>query len=73
MSHQLLGGLLEPLPIPCQPWSHVAMDFLTDLPESQGFTTVMVVIDRFSKACELIMKGVPTAIETAQAIFQNIF
>ncbi|KAK3569622.1 hypothetical protein QTP86_002591 [Hemibagrus guttatus] len=30
---------------------HLSIDFLTDLPSSGGFTSVMVVIDRFSKAC----------------------
>ncbi|KAK3521101.1 hypothetical protein QTP86_001892, partial [Hemibagrus guttatus] len=42
-SHLLPEGLLEPLPIPRRPWSHLSVDFLTDLPDSGGFTTVMVV------------------------------
>ncbi|KAK3536885.1 hypothetical protein QTP86_027006 [Hemibagrus guttatus] len=46
-SHQLPEGLLEQLPIPQRPWSHISVDFLTDLPSFQGFTTVMVTIDRF--------------------------
>ncbi|KAK3528352.1 hypothetical protein QTP86_034147 [Hemibagrus guttatus] len=40
-SRLLLEGLLEPLPIPRRPWSHLSVDFLTDLPDSGGFTTVM--------------------------------
>ncbi|KAK3571511.1 hypothetical protein QTP86_012860 [Hemibagrus guttatus] len=32
-------GLLEPLSIPRRPWSHLSVDFLTDLPDSGGFTT----------------------------------
>uniref|UniRef100_A0A9J7ZGW9 Gypsy retrotransposon integrase-like protein 1 n=1 Tax=Cyprinus carpio carpio TaxID=630221 RepID=A0A9J7ZGW9_CYPCA len=39
---QLPAGLLEPLPIPQRPWSHLSIDFVTDLPNSQGFTTIMV-------------------------------
>ncbi|KAK3538189.1 hypothetical protein QTP70_032943, partial [Hemibagrus guttatus] len=50
VSCQLPEGLLEPLPVPQRPWSHLSMDFLTDLPSSRGFTTVMVVINQFSKA-----------------------
>ncbi|KAK3531817.1 hypothetical protein QTP70_029717 [Hemibagrus guttatus] len=54
-----------------RPWSHIAIDFLTDLPTSQGFSTILVAIDRFSKACKL--KGLPTALETATALFHHVF
>ncbi|KAK3545018.1 hypothetical protein QTP86_033218 [Hemibagrus guttatus] len=74
VSHQLPEGLLEPLPTPQRPWSHLSVDFLTDLPNSGGFTMVMVVVDRFSKACKLIpLKGSPTAMQTAEAMFQHVF
>ncbi|KAK3541726.1 hypothetical protein QTP86_002119 [Hemibagrus guttatus] len=73
-SHQLPEGLLEPLPISQRPWSHISVDFLNDLPSSQGFTTVMVTIDRFSKACKLVpLKGLPTALETAITLFHHVF
>ncbi|KAK3553679.1 hypothetical protein QTP70_006886 [Hemibagrus guttatus] len=73
-SRQLLEGLLEPLPTPRCPWSHLSVDFLIDLPDSGGFTTVMVVVDRFSKGCKLIpLKGSPTAMQTAEAMFQHVF
>jgi len=42
-------GLLQPMSIPHQIWEEIAMDFITHLPMSQGFTTIFVVIDRFSK------------------------
>ncbi|KAK3527855.1 hypothetical protein QTP86_009412 [Hemibagrus guttatus] len=38
-SRLLPEGLLEPLSIPRRPWSHLSVDFLTDLPDSGGFTT----------------------------------
>ncbi|KAK3555746.1 hypothetical protein QTP86_028977 [Hemibagrus guttatus] len=73
-SRQLPEGLLEPLPTPRRPWSHLSVDFLTDLSDSGGFTTVMVVVDRFSKGCKLIpLKGSPTAMQTAEAMFQHVF
>ncbi len=72
--HQLPAGLLQPLPIPQRPWSHIAIDFVTDLPASQGQTTILTVIDRFSKACRLIpLPKLPTAFETAETLCNYVF
>lgn len=50
------------------------MDFLTDLPLSNTFTCILLAVDRFSKACKLILlTGLPTALESAEALFQNVF
>ncbi|KAK3506451.1 hypothetical protein QTP70_000623 [Hemibagrus guttatus] len=73
-SRRLPEGKLVPLPIPRCPWRHLGIDFATDLPVSNGFTTILVTVDHFSKACKLILlKGLPTALETAEALFSNIF
>ncbi|KAL0162275.1 hypothetical protein M9458_041671, partial [Cirrhinus mrigala] len=72
--HHLPEGKLVPLPIPRQPWSHLGIDFTTDLPPSNGCTTIFVVVDQFSKACMLIpLHGLPTALEAAEALFQHLF
>lgn len=71
---KLPAGLLEPLPIPQRPWSHLSIDFVTDLPRSEGNTTILVICDRFSKSCRLVpLKGLPMAMETAQALFHHVF
>ena len=73
-SRQAAAGLLQPLPIPHRPWSHIALDFVTGFPPSAGNTTVLTVIDRFSKMVHLIpMSKLPTAKETAQAMLSHVF
>ncbi len=73
-SHQRPAGLLQPLPVPQRPWSHIAIDFVTDLPNSRNYTTILTVIDRFSKACRLIpLPKLPTAFQTAEALFEHVF
>jgi hypothetical protein len=34
-------GLLQPLPTPSKPWQSISMDFITDLPPSQGFDSIL--------------------------------
>ncbi|KAG6479323.1 hypothetical protein ZIOFF_062786 [Zingiber officinale] len=43
------AGLLQPLPIPEKPWVSVSMDFISGFPKVDGMSSIMVVVDRFSK------------------------
>ncbi|KAL0160140.1 hypothetical protein M9458_043865, partial [Cirrhinus mrigala] len=71
---QLPAGLLQPLPVPRRPWSHIALDFITDLPSSHGHTTILTVIDRFFKGCRLIpLPKLPTAMEMVEALCESVF
>ncbi len=67
-------GLLQPLSIPSRPWSHIALDFVSALPPSQGNTVVLTVVDQFSKAAHFIpLSKLPSARETAVAVIDHVF
>lgn len=42
-------GRLQPLPMPLGIWEDLSLDFIIHLPRSQGFTTIMVMVDFFQK------------------------
>lgn len=65
---------LMPLPIPNMPWSHIAADFVTDLPESKGYTTELAVVDRLSKGCKFVpFRSLPSTLQVAEDLFQFLF
>ncbi|KAK3565923.1 hypothetical protein QTP86_021441 [Hemibagrus guttatus] len=69
----LPSGKLLPLPVPNHPWSHLGVDFITDILVSGGCMCVLVIIDRFSKSCQLIpLPGQPTAMDTAECLFNHV-
>ena len=47
-------GMLHPNKVPEQPWKSIAMDFITDLLDSDGYDTILVVIDRLTKRSHFI-------------------
>jgi transposase InsO family protein len=42
------AGVAHVLPIPERPWQSVAIDFIGPITASQGYTNIMVIMDRFS-------------------------
>lgn len=73
-SRAVPAGLLQPLPVPKRPWSHISLDFVTGLPVSEGNSVVLTVIDRFSKMAHYIpLPKLPSARETAEVVLSNVF
>ncbi|CAI7836990.1 unnamed protein product, partial [Closterium sp. NIES-54] len=73
-SKQKKTGLLQPLPVPEQPWQVVRLDFITGLPStSRGHDSILVVIDKFSKMGHFIpTNATATAEATARLFFDRI-
>jgi hypothetical protein len=66
-------GLLQPIPIPTQPFEVVSMDFIPELPLSDGFDNIFVIVDKLTKYAIFI----PTTTtigekETAELFFHHI-
>ena len=68
-----LGGLLELLPVAKRPWESMTMDFITSLPKFDGFGTIMVMVERFSKyATFMLFTAGFTAKKAARLFFKNL-
>jgi hypothetical protein len=48
-------GLVQPLKLVYPSWQSIAMDFITDLPLSEGFDQLWVIIDRFINMAHFIL------------------
>ena len=66
--------LLQPLPIPERPWHSISMDFIEQLPVSDGFTAILVVIDRLMKESVFIpTHNTATTSNVADAFVTHVF
>jgi hypothetical protein len=66
-------GLLAPLPVPTGAWRDISMDFVEGLPLSEGFSVIMVVVDRFTKYAHFVpLKHPYTAPSVARHFIDNI-
>jgi transposase InsO family protein len=67
-------GLLQPLPTPDGPWKSISLDFITDLPPSEGFDAILTVVDRFTKMAHFIPCTKTTnSEETANMVMREVF
>lgn len=67
------SGLLQPLPIPERVWQDISMDFIEGLPKSEGYSVILVVVDRLTKFAHFIpIKHPYTALSIAKIFLDTI-
>ena len=67
-------GQLKPLKIPFVRWNSVSIDFIIRLPESNGYNTILVVVDRLSKMAHYILTNEKVTLEqVARLFFDKVF
>ena len=65
------AGKLIPNLIPEKAWSHISADFITKLPLAQGYDTILVVVDRFTKMGHFIPTTKRTSAEGLARLFRD--
>jgi len=72
--HHRPYGLLKQLPVPERPWNSISMDFIEQLPDSTGFTAILVIVDRLSKQAIFIpTHDTITSPELAKLFLLHVF
>ena len=67
-------GKLKQLPIPSQPWSSISMDFIEQLPASEDFSAILVVVNHLMKQAIFIPShNTVNAPQVAQLFLTHIF
>jgi hypothetical protein len=62
-------GNLQPLPIPAGPWQSVSMDFIVELPPSEGYDAIFVCVDRLTKMAHFIPTTSDVTAEQAAQLY----
>jgi len=57
--------------IPKKAWTHISVDFIIKLPLAQGYDSILVVVDRFTKIAHFISTIERTSTEGLAQLFRN--
>jgi len=61
--------MLQPIPIPDQPFEVITMDFIGELPKSQGFNAIFVLVCKLTKYAFFVPTSTTITQEEAARIF----
>jgi hypothetical protein len=66
-----VSGLLNPLPLPKEPWEEVTADFIVELPESQGYNVILVAANRHTKHAHFVPSVLAVSTEGTACLFHD--
>ena len=62
-----------PLALPIRKWEHMAIDFITGMPEENGMNAILTAVDKATKMCHFILcSDTIIAKGTAQLYWQYV-
>ncbi|GMK57154.1 hypothetical protein CspeluHIS016_0309940 [Cutaneotrichosporon spelunceum] len=66
-------GILQPMPIPPARWDTITMDFAVKLPMSNGFDSILVIVDKLTKRTHLSATNeTATAVDIAKILIRDV-
>ena len=72
-THHCPYCLFQPPPNPIRPWDSISINFISDLPETNGFNSTLVVLDKFIKMPHFIpWAKIILGVEAADLLLTNI-
>jgi len=60
-----------PNSIPDKAWTHISADFITKLALVQGYDSILVVVDRFTKMAHFVPTTEKTTVEGLARLFRD--
>jgi len=57
--------------IPEKAWTHISADFIMKLPLVQGYDSILVVVDRFTKMAHFVPTIERTSVEELAQLFRD--
>ena len=72
--HQVLSGLLNPLPFPQWKWDNITMDFVSSFPLTQRkYDAVWVIVDRLTKSTHFLSIRLDYSMDLTELYVSEIF
>ena len=65
------AGKLMPNSIPDKAWTHISANFITKLPLAQGYDSILVVVDRYTKMAHFVPTTEKTMAEGLARLFRD--
>ena len=68
---EMLAGKLRPNQVPERLWQHISVNFITKLPVSKSYDSILVVCDRFLKMSHFVVTTEKTIVEGLVRLFRD--